>query len=63
MITPTAFADSAAFSAGQQYENRRIGEILRHRRSLVSNSALPKATQVILINEIEATMRAIDEAG
>lgn len=63
MTTPTAFVDSVAFTAGQQHMARRIGEILRFRRTLVRNSALPKATQVILVNEIEATIRAIEEAA
>lgn len=63
MITPIAFADSVAFSAGQEYENRRIGEILRNRLSLVRSSHLPPRTRTILLDEIEATIRAIEQSG
>ena len=63
MIPPLAIADSAAFSAGQQLENRRIGELLRYRRSLIRDSALPRKTQVLLIKEIETIMRGIEQAG
>lgn len=62
MITPTALVESAIFSAGQQYENRRICGILRYRLALVRNSALSKRTQASLIEEIEAIIRAIHEA-
>lgn len=63
MITPVAFVESAIFSAGQQYENRRICGILRYRLALVRKSAMPSCTKASLIEEIEATIRAIGEVS
>lgn len=63
MIPPLVFTDSAAFTAGQQHERRRIGEVLRYRRAFIRNSHLDDDTKVTLIDEIEATMRAIEEAA
>lgn len=61
MITPTAFVDSVAFTAGQQHENRRIGELLRARRSILM--ALPGPRQSGVIAELDRMIAAIDEAS
>lgn len=60
MITPLALVDSAAFTFGQQHERRRIGELLRTRRSILV--ALPGPRQRSAIAEPDRMIAAIDEA-
>lgn len=60
MITPTAFADSAAFTAGVDYERRRQGEILRLRRAELHNLPGPRLRSVIA--ELDRMIAALDEA-
>jgi hypothetical protein len=58
-----AFRESVGFAAGQSYERRRIGELLRQRisdlRSLES-AGLPKRTVNSLIAEVELLTQIIE---
>jgi hypothetical protein len=58
-----AFRESVGFAAGQSYERRRIGELLRHRisdlRSL-EHAGLPKRTVNSLVAEVELLVQIIE---
>ena len=58
-----AFRESVGFAAGQSYERRRIGELLRQRisdlRSL-EHAGLPKRTVSSLVAEVELLVQIIE---
>ena len=62
MITATAFADSTAFRAGQEHMQRRVGELLRYRRQLITSLPMSRLNRVdnALMAEIDVIIRAID---
>lgn len=58
-----AFRESVGFSAGQSYERRRIGELLRQRMSdlrILEQEGVSKRTAQLLISEIELLCNAIE---
>ena len=62
---PSILKDSHAFHYGQQFENRRIGEVIRHRitatRELRISGGLPDDIADGIIDELKALCVAIDE--
>lgn len=62
---PSILKDSHAFHYGQQFENRRIGEIIRQRitaiRELRNFHGLPVDIANNIIDELKALCVAIDE--
>lgn len=58
-----AFRESVGFAAGQSYERRRIGELLRQRiadlRGL-ADAGLPKRTVNSLVAEVQLLVDAIE---
>lgn len=59
-MTLEAFTDSTAFRAGQEYERRRIGELIRLRAQTLSD--LPGPISRRSIAELLGLAKAIDEA-
>jgi hypothetical protein len=58
-----AFRESVGFSAGQAYERRRIGELLRQRISdlrVLQQDGVSKRTAELLTSEIELLCNAIE---
>lgn len=56
--------DSVAWSAGQQYERRRIGELLRQRvrdLSILAEAGLPARTVKTLTAEVQLLITAIEK--
>ncbi len=60
MITPTAFADSAAFRAGQEHMQRHIGELIRQRRALVYQLPEHHSGMLAIASELDLIIRAVD---
>lgn len=59
-----AFRESVGFAAGQSYERRRIGELLRQRISdlrRMAQAGLPRHTMEALAAELELMCAAIDK--
>lgn len=56
--------DSVAWSAGQQYERRRIGELLRQRvrdLGILAEAGLPARTVKTLTAEVQLLITAIEK--
>lgn len=52
--------DSVAWAAGQSYERRRIGEVLRQRASLLEH--MPGPTPRAVVRELRRMAHEIDRA-
>ena len=60
------FRDSVGFAAGQSYERRRIGEVIRERIIALrdyGDLGLPTKTVGILVAELRLLATVIEEAG
>jgi hypothetical protein len=58
-----AFRESVGFAAGQSYERRRIGELLRQRIAdlrILQQEGVSKRTVSLLISEVELLCSAIE---
>ena len=58
-----AFRESVGFAAGQSYERRRIGELLRQRISdlrILEGEGVSKRTVSLLISEVQLLCAAIE---
>lgn len=59
-----AFRESVGFAAGQSYERRRVGELLRQRvRDLhqLGTMGIPARTVKLLTAEVELLIQAIEQ--
>lgn len=63
MSAPDPFNDSISFRAGQQHMARRIGELLRHRRSLVHQLPAHHSGVLAIASELDLIIRAVDAMG
>jgi hypothetical protein len=63
MSAPDPFNDSVSFRAGQQHMARRIGELLRHRRTLVHQLPAHHSGVLAIASELDLLIRAIDGMG
>lgn len=64
LTDPEVFRESVAFAAGQSYERRRIGELIRQRISTVRQlQSTPVKPAIIrnVIGELERLAEAIEE--
>lgn len=60
---PDPFNDCISFRAGQQHMARRIGELLRHRRSLVHQLPAHHSGVLAIASELDLIIRAVDGMG
>ena len=60
---PDPFKDCVSFRAGQQHMARRIGELLRHRRSLVHQLPAHHSGVLAIASELDLIIRAVDAMG
>jgi hypothetical protein len=63
MSAPDPFNDCLSFKAGQQHMARRIGELLRHRRSLVHQLPAHHSGVLAIASELDLIIRAVDAMG
>jgi hypothetical protein len=63
MSAPDPFNDCLSFKAGQQHMARRIGELLRHRRTLVHQLPAHHSGVLAIASELDLLIRAIDGMG
>lgn len=60
MSTADPLNDCISFRAGQQHMARRIGELLRHRRSLVHQLPAHHSGVLAIASELDIIIRAVD---
>lgn len=63
-MTTDDFRDSVAFTAGQQHERRRVGELLRQRiadLNTLAECGLPGRTVKSLTSEVQLLLAVIEQ--